>query len=276
MVGHIEQTGQIVSMQFRRGHIPPAKGNLDFIQQCEAALPEGVRVNRLRIDAAGYQHAILDYAFDQGMAFAIRAKLTSGCHDLILSRPEGDWQPLIHRDGRVSTHQSTCRMTHIMNESKQLFTLIVQRVPKGGQQSIPVTHHEGVESIEHGGYLYRAIATNRDDLTDSELIHWYNQRAEHSENRIKELKHDFAGDVLPCSEFKTNELYFALCGLMRQLLPIQWAQSRVTTIRGRLYDLAAKIVYHGRSWIIKLQQAHKTLLEEALQSLRQCQFSLPP
>ena len=37
------------------------------------------------------------------------------------------------------------------------------------------------------GYIDRAIATNRSDLSDSAVIHWYNQRAEDSENRIKEL-----------------------------------------------------------------------------------------
>ena len=31
---------------------------------------------------------------------------------------------------------------------------------------------------------------------------------EHSENRIKELKKDFAGEVLPSGDFKVNKLYF--------------------------------------------------------------------
>ena len=52
------------------------------------------------------------------------------------------------------------------------------------------------------------MATNRDELSDSEIIHWYNQRAEDSENRIEELKLDFGGDTLPCSDFNAN----ALCG----------------------------------------------------------------
>jgi predicted adenine nucleotide alpha hydrolase (AANH) superfamily ATPase len=56
--------------------------------------------------------------------------------------------------------------------------------------------------------------------------HWYNQRAEDSENRIKELKLDFGGDTLPCSDFNANALYFRIAALsyhlfalMRQLLP---------------------------------------------------------
>ncbi|MBL4671863.1 MAG: transposase [Arenicella sp.] len=60
-------------------------------------------------------------------------------------------------------------------------------------------------------YLYcRAIATNRAEPNNSEVVHWYNQRTEHSENRIKELKLDFGANQLPCSDFNANALYFAI------------------------------------------------------------------
>jgi hypothetical protein len=155
--------------------------------------------------------------------------------------------------------------------------VIVQRKPLQGQQLLDLD----TESTAHGGYLYRAIATNREYLTNSQLIHWYNQRAEHSENRIKELKKDFAGESLPCSDFKANELYLALCGLaynvfalMRQLLPVRWAHSRAITVRWRLYALAGKVVNHGRQRSIKLNPINRNLLEECLRHLRQ--FALAP
>ena len=92
------------------------------------------------------------------------------------------------------------------------------------------------------GYIYRAIATNRTDLTDSESIHWYNQRAEASENRIKELKLDFGGNNLPCHQFQANAVYLALCALaynllalLRECLPSPFQSCRAKTIRLRLY-----------------------------------------
>jgi hypothetical protein len=115
MVGHIEQTGQIVSMQFRRGNTPPAKANLEFIKQCEFALPGGVHVSKLRIDAAGYQAAILDYATERGIEFAIRAKMSGELRQMILSQDESSWKPVIGRDGTPSDSQSNCRMIHLMN-----------------------------------------------------------------------------------------------------------------------------------------------------------------
>ncbi len=52
MVGHIEQTGQVVAVAFRSGNVSPSQGNLEFIRCCESRLPAGVRVSAIRIDAA--------------------------------------------------------------------------------------------------------------------------------------------------------------------------------------------------------------------------------
>jgi hypothetical protein len=46
------------------------------------------------------------------------------------------------------------------------------------------------EQITTGQYIYRSIATNLETLSDSKVIHFYNQRGEDSENRIKELKNE--------------------------------------------------------------------------------------
>ena len=108
--------------------------------------------------------------------------------------------------------------------------------------------------------MYRAIATHRDGLSDSEIVHWYNQRAEDSENRLKELTLDFGGDALPCSDFNANALYFLITALsynifalMRQLLPGEWSQHRAITVRRRLYAIAAKVVQTGRQLFVKLK-----------------------
>ncbi|VVM25432.1 hypothetical protein BSPWISOXPB_3409 [uncultured Gammaproteobacteria bacterium] len=47
--------------------------------------------------------------------------------------------------------------------------------------------------------------------SDSKIVHFYNQRAEDSENRIKELKNDFGAKQMPCADFNANALYFDIC-----------------------------------------------------------------
>ena len=146
------------------------------------------------------------------------------------------------------------------------FTLIIQRKAIQGQTDLELALDENADEVSINGYIYRAIATNRDQLSDSDLVHWYNQRAEDSENRIKELKLDLGGDSLPCSDFKANALYFLITALsynvfalMRALLPETLSNHRIITIRWRLYAIAAKVVRTGRQWFVKLKAQHRAL-----------------
>jgi hypothetical protein len=273
MVGHIAETGQVLNTDFRAGNVAPAAENLEFIHQCEAALPAGVEVSKLRIDAAGYQAAIIDEGIDREIQFAIRAKMNNVLKKTIERQEETKWQPLLDRNGNEISGEYTCRIVHSMEKSKHAFTAVVQRKEINGQLELGLDCETG-EIMQQGAYLYRAIATNREYLTDSELVHWYNQRAEDSENRIKELKADFGANRMPCSDFAANALYFSLCALaynlfalMRHLLPVCFESCRAKTIRWRLYALAGKVVKHGRNLYLKLQASHKCLLEEVFKSM---------
>jgi len=275
MVGHIAETGQIVACDFREGNASPARENLEFIQQCEEALPAGCQVDKLRIDAAGYQTKIIQYCDQQGIQYAIRAKLSRSLKEQIRVIKDSDWQPLLNRQGKPADNQQTCRIPHWIGDYEQPFTLVIQRKAIHGQTALDLTDDAENEQLSDGRYIYRAIASNRESLNDSEIIHWYNQRGEDSENRIKELKLDFGGDTLPCSDFQANTLYFHICALsynlfalMRQLLPEELAQHRAMSIRWKLYGMAAKIVRTARQVWVKTQAPHQRLLEQVLMAMR--------
>ena len=275
MVGHIAEVGQIVACDFRSGNASPAKENLEFIQQCEQSLPNDCFVQSLRIDAAGYQKKIIKYCDDNDIKYAIRAKTSATIKQQIDVLTDAAWQPLLNKNGDPVTGQDTTRITHWIGDYEKPFTLVIQRKRIKGQVTLDLETDDGSEQICSQGYLYRGIATNQNNWNDSQLVHWYNQRAEDSENRIKELKLDFGGDTLPCSDFNANALYFLisalsfnLFALMRQLLPEELASHRAMTIRWRLYAIAAKVVKTGRQLFVKLQKNHQTLLEQVLLALR--------
>jgi len=268
-------------VDFRRGNEPPVKDNLGFIQQCQQSLPSGCQVKALRIDAAGYQEAIIRYCDDEQIAYAIRAKSSQAMRDQIEGVSASDWQPLLDKSGQPIPGQDTYRTSFCIGQYEQAFTLVIQRKACRNQLELLDTHPEGADEIRQGSYVYRAIATNRDTMSDSAVIHWYNQRAEDSENRIKELKLDFGGDTLPCSDFEANALYFLisalsynLFALMRHVLPEQLSRHRVLTIRLRVYAIAAKVVRTGRQLWVKLSARHRVVLEEMLMVLRG--FKPPP
>jgi len=281
MVGHIAETGQIVAIDFRKGNVPPAKANLEFIKQCQRALPAACSVKALRIDAAGYQTKIIQYCDNEGIKYAIRAKMSASLRAQIETVKEADWHPLLDKTGNVISGQETYRTSHCIGDYEKAFTVVIQRKAIRGQVALDIDSQDSTHEIHLGGYIYRAIATNRDVRTDSEIVHWYNQRAEDSENRIKELKLDFGGDTLPCSNFKANALYFLISALsfnifalMRALLPEEFAHHRGMTIRWRLYAIAAKVVRTGRQLFVKLKDKHRKLLERVLIALKE--FEPPP
>ncbi len=53
MVGHIAETGQIVTCDVRKGNTAPSKENFEFIQPCQNSLPDNGFIKKIRIDCAG-------------------------------------------------------------------------------------------------------------------------------------------------------------------------------------------------------------------------------
>jgi len=279
MVGHIAQTSQIVATDFRAGNISPNTDNLGFIKHCQKALPKGVKVNKLRIDAAGYQVKIIDYCFANKIEFAIRAKMCQSLKDIIIDK-DNKWQALLNKDGEAIDGQATFKMQHFIGKDGTIFDLIVQRTQIKGQSELDFAldmnnANESKQDLAIGEYIYRAIATNLDGLSASNIIHFYNQRGEDSENRIKELKNDFGAKQMPCGDFNANALYFDVCALsynlfaiMRQLLPLEFVNKRAKYVRHRLYAIAAKVIQHGRQVIVKCQAQYYDSLAQVLNNIK--------
>ena len=275
MIGHIAQTGQVVATDFRPGNTAPAKDNLAFIKHCQQALPSEVNVNKLRIDAAGYQAKIINYCSSQDIQFAIRAKLCATLKDIIIDK-DNQWQSLLNKQGKPIQGQDTFRMQHYLGKDGEVFDLIVQRVQIKGQIEMDLGVDDDAEqSLAVGEFVYRGIASNLKDWSDSKIIHFYNQRAQDSENRIKELKNDFGAKQMPCGDFAANALYFDICSLsynlfalMRQLLPLEFANKRAKYVRHRLYAIAAKVISHGRQVIVKCQSHYYGELTQALKRIK--------
>jgi len=281
MVGHIAETGQVAATDFRRGNRSPNYDNLGFIKRCMRALPSGVKVTRVRIDAAGWSKKVIGYCQDHGIGYAIRAKSCKDIRITIASSRESHWQPLRQRDGTLSKKESTMRMLHVMGGVEDAFTLVIQRRlkdrvddGKAVQQRLPMLCDVDDQTIDCDRYVYRAIATNLDVLDgfdDSDVVHWYNQRGEASENRIRDMKQDFASGRMPCTDHQANGLWFALSALAYNLfvlfrftLPQEFESAQASTVRYRLFGICARITRHARQMVLKMQHDHRILLDRVI------------
>jgi hypothetical protein len=243
MVGHLAEKGLILGDEFREGNESPGSRNLEFIKYCERQLPKGKRVKALRADSAAYQAKVINYCQDKGIKFAVGAGLDEAVVKEIRNIKEEDWKP--YQNGYLA------ETVHCMNKTDEAFRLVVIRRPYQGK----------LFGEEEASEKYTAIASNRDGSAE-EVVRWYNQRGECSENRIKELKIGFGMERMPCGQFEANAVFFRIGVLsynvgrmfVLKTLGESWHRHQVQTLRWKLYQSAGKIVFHGRYVYLKVRR----------------------
>lgn len=113
-----------------------------------------------------------------------------------------------------------------------------------------------IMKAEHGsqGTNQRFLISNMEEEPEWIYSKFYVQRAEDSENRIKELKLDIKSDRLSCHNFVANQfrlfLHQAAYYLMQEFKKIfagtKFEKSRITTLREKLIKIAVRVKYSVR------------------------------
>jgi len=251
IVGHLAENGLIVGDEFREGNESPGGRNFEFIKYCARQLPKGKRIKALRADSAAYQAKVINYCQSHGIEFAMGADLDKAVMKEIRNIKEEDWKP--YQNGYMA------ETVHCMNKTDEAFRLVVIRRP------YQVKLFDEAEASEK----YTAIASNREDSAE-EVVQWYNQRGECSENRIKELKIGFGMERMPCGQFEANAVFFRMGALsynvgrlfVLKTLGESWHRHQVETLRWKLYQSAGKIVFHGRHVYLKVRRHLQGLFSE--------------
>lgn len=251
IVGHLAENGLVVADEFRQGNDSPGARNLEFIKRCIRNMPKGKKIKYLRADSAAYQASIINFCEEEGIQFAIGADLDQAVQEAIKQIPQNKWKA--YKNGYIA------HTVHSMNKTAKAFRLIVIRRP----------YQRNLFTEEDASVKYTVIATNRTDSSE-DVIRWYNQRGEHSENRIKELKIGFGMERMPCGQFEANAVFFKIGILAYNLFRLfvlkvldkSWHRYQVQTIRWRLYHIAGKIVYHQNQIFLKLHRRFCNLFND--------------
>ena len=109
-------------------------------------------------------------------------------------------------------------------------------------------------------YRYHVIVTNRTESAE-ELVAFHLQRAT-MENFIKETKYGLSLDRFPCQEFRANRAYLTVGmlaynivnWLKRLAMPGMYRKKLLKALRYRFFNVAARVVKHGRYVILRLAQ----------------------
>ena len=275
LLGHING-GYMIHQEFRAGNVAPADHNLAFVQQCEVQLPKGRKIDYLRADAASYQAALFNYCDKHDITYVIGAHLDQRV--LASIKEITQWQPIKIKEGTAHhLKEEVAEFIHTMNGTDHAFRLIVVK-----KTATPILH--GLEQflsqeelLSFTSQRYSVIATNDTTMIPEEVVHFYRQRGDSSENRIKELKNGFNLKYLPTSHFKANALYFHigtlaynLFILFREILQHSWQKHTIQTIRYKLYHIAGKVITHARQMILKVNEP----FVEILYAIRQKNYEI--
>lgn len=241
----LDEVGMILDDDFRDGNVPAGYGALESMKRCDKKMPEGKRIAYLRADSASYQAKVINYCFQEDRygkkkLFTITADKDKAVMAAIKAIPDKGWQP--HKDDR-----EIAETVHTMTQTTEAFRLVVQR-----------WHKKQAELFDPEPFCYHVIATNREESA-KEVVALHNGRGE-AENIFKELKSGFGMEWMPCGEMRANAVFFRIGVIAYNLfqamkllsLPVWWRKATIATARWGIYQVAARLVCHARSIVLKL------------------------
>lgn len=241
-LGYLAEDGLCLTHEFRQGNVPAQSGALRFLKRSRRLCP---RIKRLRSDSAFYQAKVVNWCEEKSIGFTITADQDVAVKEVI--KTVRDWTVLVDEEGRP-TDREVGTAIHVMKEVREPFRLVVQR-----------WREAQLKLFEPTGYRHYVIATNRDELSASEVVWFHNKRGQ-VENSIKELKLGFGMEQMTSGDFRANALWFGLGVLASNLgqgmkllfLDPEWKSKTVATLRWQLIQVAGRLIRHGRRLTLRL------------------------
>jgi hypothetical protein len=242
--------------EFRDGNVPAEFEARVFLQRAFAALPASVRDRRLRGDAALYSEQALTWADDQGIRFAVSADMSESLAGKIQALPERAWQP--YRHGKASEEREWAEVEFVpdwpLNYRKHGRPLRYLAIRVRSLQ-------RDLLLADEARWKHFAVVTNM-DWDGARLLRWHREKQGTVEDGHDLLKNELAGGVLPCGRFCANAAWWrltALCSNVLRLLkvvalPEAFHPLRPKALRFRLFNLAGRLLRHGRQLWLRIRE----------------------
>lgn len=245
-----DELKMVVNAWMRSGDSHSTTDAVDFLEETFQIVPRN-NVGLLRGDGGFYSDKIMSY-LEEGqdpITYIFRAKMTGAlCAKIIRIRK---W----HQNNSVFKYGSYSEIKYKGSKWKKARRMIIVRIPKRqeptGQQEIFREYEQLAQ------YDYMAFVTNSKDSA-VEIHRRYNQRGD-SENRIKELKYDYAIDGFALKHFGAMEaafrfimVAFNLMSIFKQAIMTSEIHHRLSTIKFQCIAIGSYLVKNGRKLKMKL------------------------
>jgi hypothetical protein len=274
LVGVCGETGDVLALRARGGAANDGRAMGSFIDECVSAIPAGCRGKYrlwLRVDSAGYQQPVIEAAERHDADYSVTVKHYKPAAAVIAALaidPHTVWAP--------ATGQETDKGSQIAETTTTLLgrrvRLIVRRQPKQCGEQLAFDDLDG--------WRLHAIITNvpAERLSAAEVEAHHRLRGGVPEDTIRALKNDFGMIHAPVQSFFGNWLYWQAaalahnigCWLRTLALPRTLRRARGKRLRLAFFNVAARLVRHGRRLHLRFAAAypHVEAFATALRHIR--------
>lgn len=258
-----EEEGELLFSHLRRGNAHTVRKVEWFLRETLKRVPTSL-LKKLRTDSGFYALGVVRLCETEKLTFGITADQTAPMRAAIAALSETNWQDL---EKYAVAQVAEFRYQPV--RWPRAYRYIVKRelhLNKQGQAE----------------FQYHVFVTNDDTTPAADLLAWHLQHA-NMENRIKEHKSGFSLEKLPTQNFHANWAYLLIGQLAfnlvawfkRLVLPADYHQATIKTIRYHVFNVAGKIVHTARQFFLVLSDdyTYQDVWRFALKQLARLQFT---
>lgn len=255
----------IVGIENRDGNTPVKFHQADTLERVLLNVIEpGLKLRNIRVDCGSYDAKVIKLLLGHGEHVFVRAEMCRSLREK-LQNPHREW-----RATKVGDHEMEVLSMPFDGLGGDIphCRLVVQRQRKQAGTQLDCFEEDG-DSV----YVYRAIMTNEWNMTEEEVICFYNQRGA-KERIFDQMDNDFGWHYLPKGLLRENTVFMILTAIIRNFYELMLrkkelrafglqATTRMKAFINKVVAVVAKWTRGGRQMILTLytekKEAYHTL-----------------
>jgi hypothetical protein len=255
LMAFCEETKMVVNGWMRGGKSHSNSRAIEFIKEIMLIVGEE-NIGLLRADVGFYSHRIMKFLEqqDKPISYLLKVRMTTGVQKRIIE--EKNW----HNCDDVVEGAVYAEIQYKSSGWKNSRRVILVGIPKkekAVKSGWLFSEYEFMNQYEFYGF----VTNTRYSMV--EVHRKYNQRGD-SENRIKELKYDYAMDAFAMKSFSATDAAFRFVLLAYNLLTIfkqammqPRLNHRLNTVKFQCLAIGSYLVTSGRKKVLKLSAEGK-------------------
>lgn len=213
----------------------------------EVLAEKGIKIKHSRMDCGSFDQKVVPVVEANSKYFYIRAQRCASLYDIV--KENTDWKTVVigFKKYQVASFE------YAPFGWDKTYRYVVTRENKDDRQG---------DLFTGDSYVYRAIMTNNREMTDLEVVEFYNDRGE-SERLFDEMNNDFLWKKMPFSFLNQNTVFLIMMAICRNLFHFLtgFISKRLTFIKPtfrlkkfifRFMVVPAKWISQGRQQVLKL------------------------